>query len=108
MPESPRWLLANGRVNELIEIIKIASHRNEIDLSLGYEKRLIDASQQCTETNNNNVSYLNLFQTAYRRTTILMIITWYSLILVYFGITLHLNNLGGNIYVNTVRIHYKI
>lgn len=31
-----------------------------------------------------------------------MAIIWFSIILLYFGITLHMGSLGGNIYVNVV------
>lgn len=33
-----------------------------------------------------------------------MAIVWFAIILLYFGITLHMGSLGGNIYINVVRI----
>lgn len=33
-----------------------------------------------------------------------MTILWFSIILIYFGITLHMSSLGGNIYINTVNL----
>lgn len=45
-----------------------------------------------------------VFSKAYWRTTCLTLIVWLTLIIIYFGLTLHLSNLGGNIYVNTVSI----
>lgn len=53
---------------------------------------------------DRRVSVLDLFQKGYKRTTFLMTIVWFSIILIYFGITLHMTSLGGNIYINTVKL----
>ncbi|GAB0094988.1 organic cation transporter protein [Sergentomyia squamirostris] len=97
VPESPRWLLARGRMDELKEMIKRIAVRNKITLPDNYEKLLISPPDvDCT------VSILDLFRGKFRRTTLLMTVIWFSLVLLYFGITLHMNNLGGNIYTNTI------
>ncbi|XP_059619763.1 organic cation transporter protein-like isoform X1 [Phlebotomus argentipes] len=97
VPESPRWLLARGKMEELKEIINRIAVRNRITLPDNYEKLLISPSDV-----NDTVSILDLFKGKYRRTTLLMIVIWFSLVLLYFGITLHMNNLGGDIYINTI------
>uniref|UniRef100_A0A1B0CZU9 Major facilitator superfamily (MFS) profile domain-containing protein n=1 Tax=Phlebotomus papatasi TaxID=29031 RepID=A0A1B0CZU9_PHLPP len=97
VPESPRWLLARGRTEELKEIINRIAARNKITLPDNYEKLLISPSD--TDT---TVSILDLFRGKLLRTTLLMTVIWFSLVLLYFGITLHMNNLGGNIYINTI------
>jgi MFS transporter, OCT family, solute carrier family 22 (organic cation transporter), member 4/5 len=33
-----------------------------------------------------------------------MTIIWFSIILIYFGITLHMSTLGGDVYINTVKL----
>lgn len=37
-----------------------------------------------------------------------MTIIWFSIILIYFGITLHMSSLGGNVYINTVRVELHL
>lgn len=96
LPESPRWLLENGKIDELIKVITIAARWNQIELPAGFEKTLHQPEQTLT------VSFVKLFQAKYCRTTLLMIIVWYALILIYFGLTLHLAHLGGDIYITTV------
>lgn len=99
LPESPRWLLVNGRIEELVKVIEVAAYWNKITLPENYEKSLQKPDEPVS------VSFGKLFTPQYMRTTFLMIIVWYALILLYFGITLHLNNLGGDIYLNSVCIY---
>lgn len=52
---------------------------------------------------DRRVSIFDLVQKGYKLTTFLMTIIWFSIILIYFGITLHMSSsLGGNVYINTV------
>lgn len=97
MPESPRWLLARGRIQALQELIQRIATRNNITLPDNYQDTL-----QAPENADANVSILDLFNTEYRNRTLTMTIIWFSLVLLYFGITLHMNALGGNIFTNTV------
>ncbi|CRK97339.1 CLUMA_CG010731, isoform A [Clunio marinus] len=98
MPESPRWLLARGKIDELAVIIEKASVWNKRKLPRNFKKTL-NVSQADTE---RRVSIFDLFQKGYKRTTFLMTIIWFSIILIYFGITLHMSSLGGNVYINTI------
>lgn len=88
----------NGRIEELVKVIEVAAYWNKITLPENYEKTLQKPEEPVS------VSFGKLFTPQYMRTTFLMIIVWYALILLYFGITLHLNNLGGDIYLNSVCI----
>ncbi|KNC21760.1 Organic cation transporter protein [Lucilia cuprina] len=133
VPESPRWLLATGRLEELFAIVERAARINGTTLPTNYKKSLeavvprqntietvedakipkneinpISATTTTTHTNKptevitNDVSPLVVvFSKAYWRTTCLTLVVWLTLIIIYFGLTLHLSNLGGNIYVNT-------
>ncbi|KAG4072079.1 hypothetical protein HA402_015578 [Bradysia odoriphaga] len=96
MPESPRWLLENGKIDELVKVINVAAKWNKMELPSGFEKTLHQPERTVT------ASFLQLFKGRYCRTTLLMVVIWYSLILIYFGLTLHLAHLGGDIFVTTI------
>lgn len=98
VPESPRWLLINGRTDELAAVIRVAARWNGIELPTNFQKTLQQPDEEVT------VAVGELFKGPYLRTSFLMVVSWYTLILLYFGITLHLNNLGGDMYLNTVRM----
>jgi hypothetical protein len=95
-----RWLLSRGYSDELAKILQKASAWNRITLPENFQKMLSSPS----ESSKRRVSIFDLFQKGYRRTTTLMAIVWFSIILLYFGITLHMGSLGGNIYLNVVCI----
>jgi hypothetical protein len=45
----------------------------------------------------------DLFRTpAIRRISLILYVVWFSTYLVYYGLVLNLNNLGGDVYVNSV------
>lgn len=83
-------------------MMKKASTWNGITLPENFQK-LFSSTKP---TVNRRVSVFDLFQKGYRRTTSLMAIIWFSIILLYFGITLHMGSLGGNIYLNVVCKNY--
>ncbi|XP_055542451.1 organic cation transporter protein-like [Wyeomyia smithii] len=99
LPESPRWLLAKGRTEELKRLIDTAARMNGRLLPLNYEKTLIAPS---SEPSKEIVSILDLFRKKYFYTTLTMLVIWFAIIVLYCGITLHLGHLGGDIYLNTV------
>lgn len=126
VPESPRWLLARGRLDELYAIVERAARFNGITLPANYKKALEAAvpTSSCVDSTDASASACGgeaatiikgnskipevqsplvvVFSKTYLRTTCLTLVVWLTLIIIYFGLTLHLSNLGGNIYVNTV------
>lgn len=99
LPESPRWLLAKGRKDELKEIVETAAKWNRIKLPNNYEK-IFDSSSDGEDESSG--SFAELFRGEYLRTTLLLIVAWYTLILQYMAMTLHIGEMGGDIYLTTV------
>lgn len=119
--------MARGRLEELYVIIERAARFNGITLPANYKKSLEavvpptasqsntsvvtpaegpasinDTNSKDTQLDANASPLVVVFSKAYWRTTCLTLVVWLTLIIIYFGLTLHLSNLGGNIYVNTV------
>lgn len=63
-----------------------------------------DSNTKAAELDANASPLVVVFSRTYLRTTCLTLVVWLTLIIIYFGLTLHLSNLGGNIYVNTVSV----
>lgn len=97
LPESPRWLLAKGRIEELKKLIETAARWNGRTLPANYEKSLSVPTDE-----EQSGSLLDLFKPEYLRTTLLLLVAWYALVLQYMAITLHIGEMGGNIYLITV------
>lgn len=97
LPESPRWLLAKNRIEELKKIIETAARWNKRTLPPNYEKLLIAPPEE-----ESSGSFIDLFKTEYLRTTLLLMTAWYCFVLQYMALTLHIGEMGGNIYLTTV------
>jgi len=52
----------------------------------------------------NTNPFVVVFGRLYLRKTCFTLIIWYTSLIIYFGLTLHFDNLGGDIYLNTVSI----
>lgn len=120
VPESPRWLLARGKLQQLYSVVERAARMNGITLPANYQKSLEavaplvskapssiedavnERSLKTTESAIKGNPLTVVFGRTYWRTTCLTLISWLSLIIIYFGLTLHLSNFGGDIYMNTV------
>ncbi|XP_049820741.1 organic cation transporter protein-like isoform X2 [Aethina tumida] len=101
LPESPRWLLAMGRTHEVMRILEGAAKMNQRDLPQNLDKQLLPSTIDVNEP-EPNVGVLDLFKTPSmcKRTMILFLI-WFSVYLVYYGLTLNMQNIGGNLYINS-------
>lgn len=101
LPESPRWLLAVGRTQEVYTILEKAARFNNRKLPKNFDKLLQQEviEDECGE----NVTVFDLFKTSQmRRRTLSLFLIWFSVYLVYYGVVLNLANIGGNLYVNSV------
>lgn len=118
-PESPRWLYSIGKVAEAEKIIKMIGKINgKSDLDLNRIKLRNTQNSSLTSsvrsnssdshdnfvTSNNKVEEggLDIFKSRPTRIRMLvMMITWFSTSLIYYGLTLGAGDLGDNIYENT-------
>lgn len=102
LPESPRWLLAMGRTQEVLAILQKAAHFNGRDLPINIDKQLLPTE---TDEKTESVNVMDLFKTRQmRKKTLLLFVIWFSVYLVYYGLVLNLGNIGGDLYINSVSI----
>lgn len=96
VPESPRWLLVKGRIDEVRRIIESAASFNGRQLPVDYQ--LTPPTQ---ESSSQDFTYL--FRSGYlRRISICFFCIWFTMNLVYYGIILNMSSFGGNVYLNSV------
>lgn len=90
-------MLARNRIEELKKLIETAARWNNRNLPSDYEKTLLTPCEK-----ESHGSILDLFKPEYLRTTLLLLVAWYTLVLQYMAITLHIGEMGGNIFLITV------
>lgn len=101
LPESPRWLLAMGKTQEVMAILKTAAKVNGRELPHNIDKKLLPT----TTVEPESGSVMDLFKThQLRKNTFLLFVIWFSVYLVYYGLVLNVGNIGGDIYINSVSI----
>ncbi|KAJ8416545.1 hypothetical protein AAFF_G00358330 [Aldrovandia affinis] len=103
IPESPRWLLAQGRIKEAEAIVRAAAKKNGVRPP---EVIFLDEDsskfvQNGTDSRNTSYTYLDLVRTSkMRNITILNVIIWFFITISYFGLSLNTPNMNGDPYLN--------
>ncbi|XP_066983222.1 organic cation transporter protein-like [Macrobrachium rosenbergii] len=108
LPESARWLLTQGRVDETVEILKKIAEVNGKKIP---EKVLMDMKRSAIEENSAspdepsqedwNASFLDLLKTPrLRRNTLIICFMWMLLTLVYDGHVRNVMNLPLDVFVS--------
>ncbi|XP_073682253.1 solute carrier family 22 member 7a [Garra rufa] len=100
IPESARWLLANGRVEEAQKYLIQCAKMNGKD---SYTHKLDTETLKkitVTEVSSKNHSYLDLVRTPkLRKIVFLSGIFWFAVAFTYYGISFNLTGFGLNIYL---------
>ncbi|XP_005182426.1 organic cation transporter protein [Musca domestica] len=102
VPESARWLVSQGKIDKSIEILKTLARRNRSQVSdeTFEEFRLSCQKLQQEEQQNTSYSIMDMFRTPrLRRTTILLVIVWMCISLVFDGHVRSVGSLPLNIFL---------
>ncbi|XP_077985401.1 solute carrier family 22 member 15-like [Glandiceps talaboti] len=100
-PESPRWLITQGRIQEAEDILHYIANKNGVRVTKG--KLQLDALEKSAKPNGAGKKYgfLDLFRNReLRKRMLILIYTWFTCSMVYYGLTMNSSNLGGNRYLN--------
>eukprot|EP00928_Gymnodinium_smaydae_P026613 TRINITY_DN20841_c0_g1_i1.p1 TRINITY_DN20841_c0_g1~~TRINITY_DN20841_c0_g1_i1.p1 ORF type:complete len:546 (+),score=59.44 TRINITY_DN20841_c0_g1_i1:52-1638(+) len=92
VPESPRWLIAQGDLKSATSVVCIIAEGNGASMPVG--KVLACASSA------SQASSAQLFQGVLLKRTLVMMVVWFVNSFVYYGLALQSGNLGGSVYFN--------
>ncbi|XP_046885852.1 solute carrier family 22 member 7-like [Hypomesus transpacificus] len=99
IPESARWLLANGKVERAHFYLEKCARFNKKD-NFSSKIQLASLSNMTTDNQKKTYSYLDLVRTpGMRRLSLLTGIVWYGVASTYYGISLNITGFGLNIYL---------
>ncbi|XP_035825419.1 organic cation transporter protein [Aplysia californica] len=94
VPESPRWLINKGRVEEARAIMERVAKANGKELP----KDAIDEHEDAGQPKGKLTDVFKSKTLTIR--IIVVFVNWLVVTMVYYGLTLNVGSLGGNIYVN--------
>uniref|UniRef100_H3CWW9 Solute carrier family 22 member 6 n=1 Tax=Tetraodon nigroviridis TaxID=99883 RepID=H3CWW9_TETNG len=99
IPESARWLLANGRVERAQFYLGKCAKFNKRQASSKFKSEAL-SNIELLNKQDKNYSYLDLIKTPeLRKRTLLTGIVWYGVALTYYGISLNIIGFGLNMYL---------
>ncbi|XP_042562208.1 solute carrier family 22 member 2, partial [Clupea harengus] len=97
IPESPRWLLSQNKINEAVKITEAIAKENKKTLSKNIETLKDEESlaEPCSAT------FMDLVRTPkMRKHTFILSFNWFTSAVVYQGLIMRLGILGGNVYLD--------
>ncbi|XP_039303860.1 organic cation transporter protein isoform X2 [Solenopsis invicta] len=103
IPESARWLLTKGRLQEAKDLLQRASLENGVEMPSEALDTLLNNNSEDSMPDTRKPSLFDLFRYPnLRRKSILLFFNWLVNSGTYYGLSWHASNLGGNDYVNFV------
>ncbi|KAG7220354.1 hypothetical protein INR49_010190 [Caranx melampygus] len=99
IPESPRWLVSQGRLQEAELVLRSAALENRVE-----PPNVIFLSAKAEKTTSQEIeslNFLDLLRTKnIRCTTLILWFIWFAMTLAYFGFSFNMSSLYGNPFLN--------
>ncbi|KAH8298542.1 hypothetical protein KR044_010474 [Drosophila immigrans] len=103
IPESPRWLLTTGKVDDSIKILEKIAKRNRAPIETIRPEIEAASKVLAAKAPTKKGTLIDLFRTPYLRLkTIGMAVVWIVVCMVYYGTAQYISKLGGNIFLNNL------
>ncbi|XP_064018989.1 solute carrier family 22 member 13-like [Pogoniulus pusillus] len=94
LPESARWLVTKGRIEEAKKVLQKAASFNKCTIP----PELLEQLKGLKQTKSGSI--LDLFQNKHlRKVTLIMSLTWFADSLVYYGLSLSVSSFGLDVYL---------
>ncbi|KAJ8716716.1 hypothetical protein PYW07_003343 [Mythimna separata] len=97
IPESPRWLLATGKTEEAVVILKDITRQNGKFVSSSYIRQLILEHEQEKRKDPEFMCFLK--SKNMRKKTILLSMNWFCTGLSFYTFSQYLGSIGGDIFI---------
>lgn len=100
LPESPKWLLANGKIDQAEDLVREAVEMNGRTLPTGWRLQPLDQDDQGVGKSSNPTVF-HLFTRPHLATkTLILYFNWFANSFVYYGLTLNSEDIGGSVMMN--------
>ncbi|XP_060911087.1 organic cation/carnitine transporter 2-like [Labrus mixtus] len=101
IPESPRWLLSQGRVEEAEAIVRKAARWNKVEApQVIFEKCSSHVDEVKTQQKEHHNVFSLLRTNNIRNTTLILGLVWFTLSIGYFGLSLNTSRLHADPYLS--------
>ena len=98
MPESPRWLLAKGKIDEVKYVLEKGAKINKRTIP---EELILQLEQQPQSEEVKKLGFFSLFKgRAVLVNTLVMAFNWMAVNATYYGLTMIAVQLNGDVYIN--------
>ncbi|XP_046616201.1 uncharacterized protein LOC124303246 [Neodiprion virginianus] len=103
IPESARWLITKGRLDEAKKILREASVENKVELTRDALDNLLKTDNEISETRiiEKTSIYDLLRYPIIRKRSLILFFVWFVNNATYYGLSWNAANLAGDVYVNS-------